>query len=323
MKLVDPLYGTFEVEDVIAELIETDAIQRLKKIHQGGASYLINPKWCVNRYDHSVGVCLLIRKLGGSIEEQIAGLLHDISHTAFSHVVDYVLKNKQEDYHEEIFENILNQSEIPKVLSENGFHHKDILSRNWGILEQDFPDLCADRVDYTLRDMYTYGVISKKEVNTFLSTLLVSNGKICINSIESAGWFVSTYIKVVIDFFLNPYNVYGNQQFAQILQFSLESEIITLEDLQQDDESVLEMLWKNPNEKLKNLLQQLHPNVLVEDNEDEYDIHVRKKTRIVDPLVYIGGKTKRASEVSKTVRKQNKEALEKSLKGAFVKIINS
>lgn len=51
----------------------------------------MNKEWNVTRFDHSVGVMLLVKKLGGSVEEQIAGLLHDVSHTAFSHVVDYVL----------------------------------------------------------------------------------------------------------------------------------------------------------------------------------------------------------------------------------------
>ncbi|MEN1934765.1 hypothetical protein AAIE21_03945 [Paenibacillus sp. 102] len=30
------------------------------------------------------------------------------------------------------------------------------------------PALCADRIDYTFRDLYTYGMISKQEVLTFL-----------------------------------------------------------------------------------------------------------------------------------------------------------
>jgi len=49
------------------------------------------------RFDHSVGVMLLIRKLGAGsspasalLKEQVAALLHDVSHTAFSHVIDYV-----------------------------------------------------------------------------------------------------------------------------------------------------------------------------------------------------------------------------------------
>ncbi|WP_435051761.1 SecY-interacting protein Syd [Bacillus pseudomycoides] len=34
----------------------------------------------------------------------------------------------------------------------------------WTLLEQSAPDLCADRVDYTLRDMYEYGYISWKPI---------------------------------------------------------------------------------------------------------------------------------------------------------------
>lgn len=33
---------------------------------------------------------LLNRQLDASMEEQIVALLHDVSHTAFSHVIDYV-----------------------------------------------------------------------------------------------------------------------------------------------------------------------------------------------------------------------------------------
>ena len=36
---------------------------------------------------------LLALKFGSSLEEQIKALLHDISHSAFSHVIDYVLGN--------------------------------------------------------------------------------------------------------------------------------------------------------------------------------------------------------------------------------------
>ncbi|MGL5642811.1 MAG: HD domain-containing protein, partial [Paraclostridium sp.] len=89
-KIVDYIYGEFELEDVLIELINCDAVQRLKYIHQVGATYLIKEELNVNRLEHSIGVMLLIRMLGGSLKEQIAGLLHDISHTAFSHVIDFV-----------------------------------------------------------------------------------------------------------------------------------------------------------------------------------------------------------------------------------------
>lgn len=54
-----------------------------------------------------MGVMLLIKKLNGSIEEQIAGWIHDISHTAFSHLIDYVFDSEGEDHHEHRFEEVL------------------------------------------------------------------------------------------------------------------------------------------------------------------------------------------------------------------------
>ena len=121
MKIKDDIYGDFEIEGVLEELINTKKFQRLKNIHQGGASYLVNPNWNVTRYEHSVGTMLLIKKMNGTIEEQIAGLLHDISNTAFSHVVDFALNKSNEDYHEEIYEKIIEHSGIPEILIKHGF----------------------------------------------------------------------------------------------------------------------------------------------------------------------------------------------------------
>ena len=47
-------------------------------------------------------------------------------------------------------------SEIPNILKRYGYNYKDILmnEEKWTILERKAPRLCADRVDYTLRDMY-------------------------------------------------------------------------------------------------------------------------------------------------------------------------
>jgi len=169
MIISDNIYGEFEIDDVLAELISSKPVQRLKGIHQGGASYLVNSQWNVTRYEHSVGVMLLIKQLGGSLEEQIAGLLHDVSHTAFSHVVDFVLENKAEDYHEDIFLDVIRTSEIPNILNKYNYDYEYLLFNiaKWNLLEQPAPELCADRVDYTLRDMYVYGQASLEEIKNF------------------------------------------------------------------------------------------------------------------------------------------------------------
>ncbi len=76
MLITDALYGSFEIDGVLEELILSEPVQRLKGIYQAGASFLVNSKWNISRFEHSIGVMLLIKKFGGSVEEQIAGLLH-------------------------------------------------------------------------------------------------------------------------------------------------------------------------------------------------------------------------------------------------------
>lgn len=95
MLISDPLYGEFEINGLLEDLIVSKPVQRLKGIHQAGAGFLVNSRWTISRFEHSVGVMLLIRQFGGSLQEQVAGLLHDVSHTAFSHVVDVVLKMRR------------------------------------------------------------------------------------------------------------------------------------------------------------------------------------------------------------------------------------
>ena len=61
MIISDVIYGEFKVDPVVEELIASKSVQRLKGIHQNGASYLINENWNVTRFDHSVGVMLLVK----------------------------------------------------------------------------------------------------------------------------------------------------------------------------------------------------------------------------------------------------------------------
>lgn len=321
MRIEDKIYGEFEVEGVLEELINTKVVQRLKNIHQGGASYLVNPNWNVTRYDHSVGTMIFIKIIGGSLEEQIAGLLHDISHTAFSHVVDFALNKSNEDYHEEIFERIVETSDIPKILTKHGYDYKDILynETKWTLLERSAPALCADRIDYTLRDMYSYGYISLVAIKNFLDSLEVKDGEIVINSINAAEWFVNTYYKEVIGFFLNPLNIYAYNRLSNALKVALDNEIITLEDLLQDDNYVLTILKNSKNEEVRSLIQSLNYNVDVVENKEEYDIHQVNKLRLIDPTVIIDGVLSKASEKSTLIKILGEQAMQKSIEGVFVK----
>ncbi|MFF2878866.1 HD domain-containing protein [Gottfriedia sp. NPDC057991] len=322
MFLSDRLYGQYNIDQVLVELIDTKPIQRLKKIHQAGATFLVDHHYNGTRYDHSIGVMLLIKRLGGSLEEQIAGLLHDVSHTAFSHVIDYVFDISEENYHETIFEKVILDSEIPSILEKYQIDMKEIFDIDkWELLEKELPKLCADRIDYTLRDMHTYFGTPKKEIEAFLNSLVFVNGEICVNSIEMAEWFTMIYYKLAIDYFLGPISIYSYDSLAKIIKLALQKEIIKLNDLLLDDMQLMTLIKESNDKEIQELINSLYAKVELEENEQDYDIHRKGKRRIIDVSVSLDGKTlQQSSLLSDNIAKMNKVAIEKSEKGTFVKI---
>ncbi len=120
---IETFYGTIEVsEPVLLEIIESKPMQRLKGVHQYGISYYTTHREEYNRFDHSVGVFAILRLKGASLHEQIAGLLHDVSHTVFSHAGDYVYNptTPQESYQDDIHSWFLQKYGIGEILKKHG-----------------------------------------------------------------------------------------------------------------------------------------------------------------------------------------------------------
>ncbi len=82
-KIYDKVYGKEKIkEPVLIELINSDSIQRLKGISQFGMPDEYYHLKTFSRKEHSIGVLILLRRMRANLEEQVAGLLHDVSHTA-------------------------------------------------------------------------------------------------------------------------------------------------------------------------------------------------------------------------------------------------
>ena len=108
MEYTDKIYGKIKIDEpVINDLIASEPLQRLKAVNQYGASFYRFPHLTTNRFEHSVGVYYILKRLGASVEEQIAGLLHDVPHTAFSHVSDIVFEDPTQTFHEKFHEKII------------------------------------------------------------------------------------------------------------------------------------------------------------------------------------------------------------------------
>lgn len=239
IELNDFLYGKLEFPQIFAELLETDAMKRLAGIHQSGAIFLVNPDICHSRLEHAIGVTMLIKKMGGSELEQIAGLLHDVSHTAFSHVGDYVFDHADEDYHEKVFAEVIYRSQIPDVLLRYGYDVNQILYGEFSILEQPLPSLCADRLDYTLRDAVYGGIISRQKAREFLNKVVLSDGKIAVTDDVQVSWINEVFEKLNNEVFKLPLHLYANGKMAELIRSFLKKGLLKESDMFKTDTLLL------------------------------------------------------------------------------------
>ena len=130
MRWDDRVYGEVTVDDPgVLALIDCPTFQRLQGIKQAGPSALAFPFKTVTRFEHSLGVYLLLGRLGADRREQVAGLLHDISHTAFSHAVDFVFASEEQDHHEGLKPEFLRRPDIVAALARDGLHARGVLRR--------------------------------------------------------------------------------------------------------------------------------------------------------------------------------------------------
>ncbi len=117
-----------------------------------------------------------------------AQLLHDVSHTALSHVVDNIFDGRV--VHEEDKWLFLEMTDIPDILSRYGFDPHTICNEdNFTLLEQDAPKLCADRCDYGVRDAHAFGLLSLEQGRQIINSFAAHEGEIVMTDVYSARVF--------------------------------------------------------------------------------------------------------------------------------------
>ncbi|QAS53262.1 HD domain-containing protein [Halobacillus litoralis] len=171
----DPVHRYVHVrERVIWDLIGTSEFQRLRRIKQLGTSYLTFHGAEHSRFNHSLGVYEIVRRIIENFndrpnwdnEERLlclcAALLHDLGHGPFSHSFEKVFKLDHEDFTQAI---LLGDTEVNHILRqvEKGFPKKvaDVINKTYEnklVVSLISSQIDADRMDYLQRDAYFTGV---------------------------------------------------------------------------------------------------------------------------------------------------------------------
>lgn len=323
MLINDRIYGSIEVkEPVLIDLIDSKAVQRLKKIGQFGVPQEYYPFKDYSRYEHCIGVMLLLKRLDASLEEQVAGLLHDASHTAFSHTVDWVLGDREkEDYQDKNHFDILNRSDVPESLSRHGFSLPRIANtKNYGLLERKAPDLCADRVDYSLREFASWA--NPSIVDKCLESMIVYDGRMVFNSRECAKEFGLGYSKCQTEHWGSPDTTMRWELLSRALRMALDNKIISEYDFQKDDEYMMKRLRDSNNQDINSILAILSLKKLpLEFVTNNPQFSLKKKFRFVDPSYLENGNLYRLSESDSGYKKLLEETRKDNESGVKVNLL--
>ncbi len=289
----DPVYGdaTF-TEPLFIDLYHADAVQRLTAIYQGGITAFIKPERATTRLDHCLGVAALLRRLGADPVEQAAGLLHDVPHTAFSHVVDFVFPNHAHTYHEEHREALLEGSEIPALCARHGLDWRYVSdAENFALLEQPLPQLCADRLDYFLRDgTVDVGTFSAGDAQSLLAHLRVWEGQIVVDNLEAARWLGEQFIRLDDVCWCSVQEVGWYAIMAEALRAALELGVIAEADFSGTDAVLFERLRAADAPAIQRWLRLLRRDVDFVRDPAHPDLFALPKVRAVDPPVLLDGR---------------------------------
>jgi len=301
MNYEDRLYGKTKIDEpVILELINCPTLQRLKGIDQAGYYEPYFPGKSYTRFEHSVGVFLLLKLYNASIEEQVAGLIHDVSHSAFSHCIDYTMDaeaEKEHSHQDNIFDDYVKKSEIPEIIKKYNLDLDFILDdKNFPLKEKDLPDLCADRIDYSLRTatMFNYINIDQR----FFDDLTVKNGQWIFKNFANAKKYAELFLTLNRDYYAGIFSAVMNKTVGDYLKHALTKGYVTEADLYTTDEVVLTKIAPHlkTDQTLNALFERMNNKIKFKNDPTNYDILVFCKSRVVDPLFWDGDKVKRISE---------------------------
>jgi len=283
MKINDPIYGTVDIDQRLHTLMGIPAVVRLKKIHQNGADFLVDPRRRATRYEHSVGVMILLHKLGASIEEQAAGLLHDISHTVFSHNIDLLFNTEKHDYHEQKRNEYIKSTNVRKELEQLGFNSDHVINiENFTILDKEMPDLCADRLDYTFRDLFNTDYLSSEEVDLIISNIVVQNDVIKVKNVKIGRLLIEKFIKLNSEIFFNPKFEAANLLLSKTIGMLIKRGELSNSDLFNVDDYIIKIIEKSG---YASIFQLINSNLKVQKVSHKGDFSIKRYFRIIDPLL--------------------------------------
>jgi len=197
----DPLYGYIRLTEIERNVIDTLAVQRLRRIRQLAGAEYVYPAANHSRFEHVLGTMYLAGVVSENLpvhltvdERQrirLAALLHDVGHAPFSHLFEPLLSKYMGRDHEDMSRWIIADSTLADVINDQGIDAKELSGLAVGkpsktekpflgqIISSSFD---VDKMDFVVRDSYHTGAgYGSVDVFRLIYTMDVLNGNLAVD----------------------------------------------------------------------------------------------------------------------------------------------
>lgn len=294
--------------------LASKSMQRLKGVDMNcGLQFTSHPDFSsygpYSRYEHSVGVACIIWYFTHDKKQTLAGLFHDISTRAFSHVIDFVRKDYlvQESTEDNTRQFILLDPVIMNQLLFDGISVDEVFDYHvYPIADNDSPRLSADRLEYTLGNLLNYRKRTIEEIEKYYKDLTVGiseDGKqeIMFQNPNIAEEFAFGALSCGMIYSCD-FDRYGMEKLAEILRKALKDNILTESDLYLSE---IEVVNKLSHSDLRNAWDE-YTRLYDVVKDSSGDIMVDAKKRYIDPFVCKHGRVTTISAAFKNAANEFK-----------------
>lgn len=253
---MDALLSLYEKEmpSFLLRAAGTAPLQRLKGVGMNcGCEYTSFPRFAglmpYSRFDHSLGVALIVWHFTHDKAQALAGLLHDVASPTFAHVVDFLRGDylRQEATETGTREQIENAEELQALLREEGLSTDDVAdARRYPLADNSAPRLCADRLEYTLGNMLNFSLCGREDIAACYRDLTVAeneNGEPepAFRHLETAESFALGALQCA-RIYVSDADRYAMQMLAELLGNALTAELIRERDLYGTESALIKKL---------------------------------------------------------------------------------
>ena len=241
----------------LGDTLQTKPLLRLMDVGMNcGCEYTQLPQFCglssYSRFEHSLGVALIVWKFTQVPAQAMAGLLHDISTPVFAHVVDFLKGDylKQEATEADTERFILSSPDLLCTLEQHGLSLSSVKDYHiYPIADNDSPKLSADRLEYSLGNMVNYGFTDIAAARELYDDLCVDTNEfgepeLMFQHQNCAAAFAQNALRCA-KVYVSDEDRYSMQYLAELLRDALSLHIISASDLNGTETQMIRKLLLN------------------------------------------------------------------------------